>query len=649
MWYQVPMNAFAAPFQISHPSIGGLLAQHLMRIPDLQRPYAWKVDNARELCRDLEKLIESLDSGRPDPQHFFGTLVVLSVVGNRDEVIDGQQRITTVTLLLALVRNAFVSLNEECLAVARINAGNKSIVDHHTSVAIASENSANAVQQLLFIQDGFSADGGVIWSPRVEVSPEIRQTYRSFLEGNSGSVPEEDREPAINLRAVAGVFENRLIEPANYSALEPRQKFEHLTKILAVVKDGLILVRLGTPVAGSGFELFESLNARGLPLNVLDHLKVWMLATFAQQNQTGSIVAAKMRDLANDKIEEQVSFFEDFYKARTRDFARYDGLDSPKILVSRARRLLFRDPVELGSPDSMTITDRISFEVDYMTKLFPIWQKLSQHHGPDAFLPDVFQNTKNASWTRNRLEMLLGPVLRHQAAYPFLMVAADRLRDEPDVFGALIHLLEKFFFRYKTICGGSESAIVGLYVSFLEDLDANPGFNLEKIRADLKGRIESDANDLKFRTKLVEKLRYDAPASRNKIKYFFEMLDEYRYNPKPRKRPGVLALSQWHLEHIVPQNPGSGVPGLDEASLNSLGNLCLLPPWINVRLSNLSYADKRKEAQKLRDLPGKECVKIDLADAEDIFYYGDSEIWKLEDVTRRIAKLQQFACEVFTV
>ncbi|WP_405476615.1 DUF262 domain-containing protein [Streptomyces sp. NBC_00009] len=72
------------------------------RIPDYQRPYAWDIEQAVQLLTDLE---ESLDRGTDEP-YFLGSIVLVKAKGNAPaEVIDGQQRLTTLTILLALLRD----------------------------------------------------------------------------------------------------------------------------------------------------------------------------------------------------------------------------------------------------------------------------------------------------------------------------------------------------------------------------------------------------------------------------------------------------------------------------------------------------------------------------------------------------------------
>ena len=72
-------------------------------IPVYQRKYDWKIDNCNQLYSDLKKII------RDDrPSHFFGSIVSNVVpYGSKIEyhIIDGQQRLTTITLLLLAISN----------------------------------------------------------------------------------------------------------------------------------------------------------------------------------------------------------------------------------------------------------------------------------------------------------------------------------------------------------------------------------------------------------------------------------------------------------------------------------------------------------------------------------------------------------------
>ncbi len=68
-------------------------------IPVYQRNYDWKKENCHQLLNDLIDVVES-----DRPSHFFGSIVA-STEGDDYVIIDGQQRLTTVSLLLLALMN----------------------------------------------------------------------------------------------------------------------------------------------------------------------------------------------------------------------------------------------------------------------------------------------------------------------------------------------------------------------------------------------------------------------------------------------------------------------------------------------------------------------------------------------------------------
>ena len=73
-------------------------------IPPYQRRYSWRERQIRELIDDIN-LIDQLDT------HLFGSIVCLTghhVAGvNKLELVDGQQRLTTIIILLECIRQKF--------------------------------------------------------------------------------------------------------------------------------------------------------------------------------------------------------------------------------------------------------------------------------------------------------------------------------------------------------------------------------------------------------------------------------------------------------------------------------------------------------------------------------------------------------------
>lgn len=80
--------------------VGQILKESYYKIPRFQRPYSWDRTNAEDFWNDAIK--------ENDAQYFIGNFVVYddkTAMG----VVDGQQRLTTITLLLCALRNAFQS------------------------------------------------------------------------------------------------------------------------------------------------------------------------------------------------------------------------------------------------------------------------------------------------------------------------------------------------------------------------------------------------------------------------------------------------------------------------------------------------------------------------------------------------------------
>lgn len=76
--------------------------EYFFRVPEYQRPYSWEKEHCEQLFDDIN------DSSR-DNEYFIGTIVLQEVedvgTGKKYDIIDGQQRITTLQILLACLRD----------------------------------------------------------------------------------------------------------------------------------------------------------------------------------------------------------------------------------------------------------------------------------------------------------------------------------------------------------------------------------------------------------------------------------------------------------------------------------------------------------------------------------------------------------------
>ena len=637
---------FGPPFNIDPYPIGALLSAGKFEIPALQRPFAWTAEQANDLVHDLRDLLIQISNNEPTARHFFGMIVVLAG-GERDQIIDGQQRLTTVTTLLAGIENEYRQLAVRCRDEAkRFKAPHDA---HLLSVASSAETEAESLKNRLWFNAGFQqGEAKVTVKPRLKVSPEVQDTYESILTGTiNATAPKSLSVPANNLRNIHKIFQDALITPRGYDDLEPFEQFQHLYALAEVVIDGLIVVRMGTSGASAGFELFETLNARGLDLNALDLLKVWILAEFAEKELPDGEIAARLSALSNNDAALQNEFFRQFciLRATLREkdgsklFAETTGVNDAKDKVRKARQHVFLDSSIPGVPESANpLHERIESEVALMERLTPHWEALTGsrpdvHHGDRT--PIVFRNLDVHQRIASSLAHLTEE-LKLQQGYPFMMHWSDRLSDRPAEFMRLITEFERFFFRYKTICGQSPAKVLKVLVGISRRLESPAGLDQPWLDNYLSGLIEDDANNQTFRRQLGLKLGYGGSATKRtryalfmlaRAQWVGPLVADQLHNSVNDKGPKG---EKWTLEHIHPQNPRVGKAQLNEDLIDSLGNLCLLNPQINSALSNLTFKEKCTKALELKN----KNRHIYVADSARLFYDGLDD-WTSNDVKER--------------
>jgi len=94
-------------------------------IPLYQRAYAWTTEESEELLQDLMRAMDSYEASIDDlPPYFLGSIVLIKGDEPLAEVIDGQQRLTTLTILLAALRSFIKSEYVEGLTSFLCEKGN---------------------------------------------------------------------------------------------------------------------------------------------------------------------------------------------------------------------------------------------------------------------------------------------------------------------------------------------------------------------------------------------------------------------------------------------------------------------------------------------------------------------------------------------
>lgn len=221
---------------------------YVFAIPDYQRPYSWTTEQATELIDDLidarERALESSDRDTP---YFLGSIVLIKQEGAPDaQVVDGQQRLTTLTLLLAAIRAGLTNPSARSDLSKRIYEEGDSIL-------------------------------GTPNRYRIALRQRDRDFFRSHVQDEDGisklvTLDGKLSDSQDNLRRNAVLFMQRL---------ESMNEADSIALAGFVLKN-CFLVTICTPDLDSAYRIFDVLNSRGLDLSATDILKAEIIGQISE-------------------------------------------------------------------------------------------------------------------------------------------------------------------------------------------------------------------------------------------------------------------------------------------------------------------------------------------------------------------------------
>jgi uncharacterized protein with ParB-like and HNH nuclease domain len=110
-----------------------MLSSAYYKIPRFQRPYSWDRENIQEFWEDV---IQDNPS-----EYFIGSMVVYKDGKQRYGVVDGQQRLTTITILLSVLRNKLAEVGLEDLAKGAHGLIERRNIDNRPEFIVSTESS----------------------------------------------------------------------------------------------------------------------------------------------------------------------------------------------------------------------------------------------------------------------------------------------------------------------------------------------------------------------------------------------------------------------------------------------------------------------------------------------------------------------------
>lgn len=239
-------------------------------VPLYQRPYQWGKDQLSQLWEDIVELTDDRREGTRDT-HFIGSLVLApppaSVAGGMNTflVVDGQQRLTTLTILLAAVRDYVSDQDPDDVAAEEIQ--NRFLVNQYKK--------GNGHIKLVPTQKDRDAFNGIIRRlPGSGGSDKIGEAYRYFR--------------------------------VQLEKFDDPDDPDDIQAILDAVIEGLALVSISTHPDDNVHRIFQSLNNTGLRLTQGDLLRNYIFMRLPESGDEAYATYWKpLQDrLGNEKIED---------------------------------------------------------------------------------------------------------------------------------------------------------------------------------------------------------------------------------------------------------------------------------------------------------------------------------------------------------
>ncbi|HWA27556.1 MAG TPA: DUF262 domain-containing HNH endonuclease family protein [Lacunisphaera sp.] len=226
-------------------------AAYAFSIPSYQRAYSWGVQQASELFDDL--LAGSRESGKtPGDPYFLGSVVLIKEEAKPEaDVIDGQQRLTTLSLLIAVLLKALPQ---------KITEGMKSLLYEE----------GNPIM-------------GTLDRYRLQLRDRENPFYEQYVLRGESFDPLATLDPAQLTDPRKRIRENLLLFRERVDALSPVERQAFATYLIRET----FLIIVYTPSLESAFRIFSVLNDRGLDLSVADILKAEIIGAIPE-NARGS-------------------------------------------------------------------------------------------------------------------------------------------------------------------------------------------------------------------------------------------------------------------------------------------------------------------------------------------------------------------------
>lgn len=580
-------------------------------IPIYQRNYSWNDNNIEELYNDVIN---------EDAGYYIGNLLITPSSKNQDyDVVDGQQRLTTIVLF-------FLAIHEELTNIGR-KIENPEEIGRIFSLK-------EDIRRKLLIQKGV---------PKLKLLNPDSEVFVNYLQVLDGKSKGKFGNRTFGKRYK---FIQELILNKEENSLS--SKFEELNKFYNKLNE-VELLRITVKDLTDAYSVFTSLNAKGLPLTLIDLLKSYYLS------EAVSYFSEK------EALEEWNKLIE--------VFTNEEGEPNSTAVT----QFLQNNYDAFEGEGTSSITKRASlrkYEQLFKKRGYQYMETLILHTKIFSTMAPKIKNDEDIEYSNDLKETIIKlSKLESSPVYPLMFFLLKKLyqkRISEEVVESIFSYLISYYVRRNIVLKPKSSNIRAKAIQAVR--------SLQKVERDLDSKSLSlikenldqiSTGDEEFLTALKGSVYDISPQTvrfilieieRKNGTYFNKQnkdnLNENYENGKPI----------WSLEHILPQNPNLKdnwkevispenidlAENLQKENMHKLGNLTLT--GYNSEMSDKRFIEKRdykpKGSEEYTGLRTKLFINNLIFDEEEKI--ESKETWTIEDINKRTNKLAELVLKNFS-
>ncbi|EPY00368.1 DUF262 domain-containing protein [Magnetospirillum fulvum] len=506
------------------------------RIPRFQRDYSWSNEEWEDLWMDLLGTLKA----DGESSHYMGYLVLQSADDKTFDVIDGQQRLTTISVIvLAILKNI------------------QRLIDADNDA----EPNKRRLDQIRQTYVGYLDPVTLVARPKLTLNRNNNHYFQTYLVP-LGHLPQRGFRASEHLLRKAFEWFDKQV--ATYLKSTTGNEGMRLAKLVEDISDRLFFTVITVTDELNAYKVFETLNARGVRLSATDLLKNYLFSVLDRGGETDH----ELRNL-EDRWEAIVGRLQ---SENFPDFLRVHW--NSRRNFSRQADLFKTIRAQVSTPESV----------------FQLLRDMEEDL--DTYL--ALSSPEPSEWSQED-KKYAGGLKTFRVRQPFpLLLAAKRIFDAPD-FTGLLRATVVISMRFNVIGSYSTAEQERKYNDVAERLAKRELNNLGPVLQALRSIYPDDTA---FRAAFSEKAIRTTDSRNNRVVRLILCALEKHVSGQDYE----FASDAFNIEHILPQNAPDGWGGFSnddaDALVYRLGNMTLLHSGANRDLGTVEYTQKRETYQK---------------------------------------------------